>query len=224
MKRLLVGLVVALSLYTPFHYTQPSEARTLPKGEVKTDLLMPPGPPITISSASVKTLDGRGLSELTFSVVNESDRRVNNLRLGVFVIGVSGRIKAGEGWKEVVDLEPNSNKNVTATLSSRVVFGDRAIVSVQSVAGEAGVWEVAWPDIFEAVRAPGAKRVLPPAQRSAQMIDGGALVKAVFIQTNTFCKERLKEASAACAAGLDSFSCDEKNQPFAFTCQTAPIR
>ncbi|HEX7955310.1 MAG TPA: hypothetical protein VF508_00065 [Pyrinomonadaceae bacterium] len=191
---------------------------------MKTDLLMPPGPPITVSSARVKTLDGRGLSELTFSVVNESDKRIDNLRLGVFVIGVSRRTKAGEGWKEVVDLEPHSTKTVTATLRSRVVFGDRAVVAVQTVAGEAGVWEVSWPDIFEAVRAPGVKLMLPAAQRSALTIDGGAVVKATFVQTTTFCRDRLKEVKEACAAGIETFSCDEKNQTFSFSCNRPPIR
>jgi hypothetical protein len=224
MKRLLVGVVIALSLYTPFHYPQHSEARAVPRGEVKIDLLVPPGTPVKISSASVKTINGRGLSELTFSVVNESGSRISNLRLGVFVIGVSRRTKAGEGWKETVDLEPNSTKTITATLNSKVVFGDRAIVAVQSAAGEAGVWEVGWPDIFDAVRASERKQPLPAAQRSALTVEGGAVIRAAVFQTTTFCRDRLREAKDACAAGIESFSCDEKNQPFSFSCQTAPIR
>lgn len=224
MNRLLVGVVVALSLYTPFHYPQPSEARTLPRGEVKTDLLVPPGTPVRLSSISVKTINGRGLSELTFSVVNESGSRISNLRLGVFVIGVSRRTKAGEGWKETVDLEPNSTWAVTATLNSKVMFGDRAIVAVQSAAGEAGVWEVGWPDIFGAVKASEGKLLLPSVQRSALTVEGGAVIRAAVFQTSTICRDRLKEASAACAAGIDSFSCDEKNQSFSFSCQSAPIR
>lgn len=224
MKRLLVGVVVALSLYTPLHYPQPSQARTAPRGEVKTDLLVPPGTPVKISSAGVKTLDGRGLSELTFTVVNESGSRISNLRLGVFVIGVSRHTKAGEGWKETVELEPNSTKTVTATLSSKIVFGDRAIVAVQSAAGEAGVWEVGWPDIFGAVKATEGKRLPAPAQRSALTAEAGTALRAAVFQTTTFCRDRLKEASAASAAGIDSFSCDEKNQTFSFSCKTAPIR
>jgi hypothetical protein len=224
MKRLLVGFVIALSLYAPFHYPQPSEARGTPKGEVKTDLLMPSGPPIKITSASVKTFDGRGLSELTFSLTNESDSRIDNLRLGVFVIGVSKHTKGGEGWKEVVSLEPHSTKTFSATIKSKVVFGDRAIVAVQTVAGEAGVWEVGWPDIFSAVRTSEGKRLLPPAQYLGMKRDGGTLLKAAFVQTTTFCRDRLREASAACAAGIESFSCDEKNQTFSFSYNRPSIR
>ena len=224
MKRLLISVVIALSLYAPFSYPQTSEARTVQRGEVKTDLLVPPGTPVKISSASVKTMNGRGLSELTFSVVNESGSRISNLRLGVFVIGVSRRMKAGEGWKETVDLEPNSTKTVTATLNSKVVFGDRAIVAMQSATGEAGVWEVGWPDIFGAVRASEGKLPLASAQRSALTVEGGTVMRAAVFQTTTFCKDRLKEAKDACAAGIESFNCEEKNQTFSFSCNRPPIR
>lgn len=224
MKRLLISVVIALSLYAPFANPQNSEARATPKGEVKTELLMPSGPPIKITSASAKTLDGRGLSELTFSVVNESDKRIDHLRLGVFVMGVSKHTKGGEGWKEVVSLEPNSTKTITATLKSKVVFGDRAIVAVQAVAGEAGVWEVGWPDIFSAVRAAEGKQLLPPAQHLGMTRDSGTLLKAAFVQTTTFCRDRLKEAKDAGSAGIESFSCDEKNQTFSFSCNRPPIR
>lgn len=224
MKRLLTCVVIALSVYAPVTHPQNSEARTTPRGEVKTDLLMPSGPPIKISSASAKTFDGRGLSELTFSIVNESSNRIDNLRLGVFVIGVSKHTKAGEGWKEIVNLEPNSTKTITATLRSKIVFGDRAIVAVQTVSGEAGVWEVGWPDIFSAVKASEGKRLLPPAQYLGMMRDSSTLLKATLVQTTTFCRDRLREASAACAAGIASFSCDEKNQSFSFTCNRPPNR
>jgi hypothetical protein len=224
MKRLLISVVIALSLYAPFSHPQNSEAQTVPRGEVKTDLLVPPGTPVKISSARVKTFDGRGLSELTFSIVNESSNRIDNLRLGVFVIDVFRHTKAGEGWKEVVNLEPNSTKTITATLSSNIVFGDRAIVAVQSVSGEVGVWEVGWPDIFGTVRAPEGNRLLPPAQHSALTRDGGAFVKAAVVQTTTFCRDRLREVKDACAAGINTFSCDEKNPTFSFSCKNAPIR
>lgn len=224
MKRLLVGLVVALSLYTPFHNPRRSEARTPERGGVKTDLLLPPGIPVKISSASVKTLDGRGLSELTFSVTNESASRLSNLRLGVFVVGVPRHTKAGEGWKETVDLEPNSTKTVTATLRSKVVHGDRAVVAVQSAAGEAGTWEAAWPDIFGAVSASEGRGLLPPAQRSTLILEGRTALRPAVFRTSTFCRDRLKESQGACSSAIQGFSCDEKNQTFSFACVNAPGR
>ncbi|MCA1591273.1 MAG: hypothetical protein LC754_01160 [Acidobacteria bacterium] len=219
MKRILV-VSIAVALCALCLTSPQSNMNAASNKEVRTNILVPKGMPVSVEAAGVTTSDGRGLSRLNISVTNESDGDLSGLRLAVFIVSLSGHTKAGEGLKEEVNLPAHSAKAFSATLRSSAIFGDRAVVAVQGVTGEAGTWEVSLADVFSSALAKKEKdMVIPPAQRISQITGQPMYIKAAAVQ-GTYCRDALNNAKTACSAGLESFSCDEKNQTFSFTCRT----
>ena len=220
MKRMLVVVSIAAALCALCLTSPQSNMKAASNKEVKTKVLVPSGMPVSVVAAGVTTSDGRGLSKLNISVTNESDGDLSGLRLAVFIVSLPGHTKAGEGLKEEINLPAHSAKDFSLTLRSSAIFGDRAVVAVQAVTGEAGTWEVSLADVFSAALAKKEKdMVIPPAQHIGQITGQPMYIKAAAMQ-GTFCKDALNNAKTACSAGLESFTCDEKNQTFSFTCRT----
>lgn len=224
MKRNLNAMAIAVALCA-LAVALPQSGTNAAAGKVKADALVPQGMPFSVA-ADVTTYDGRGMSELQISVSNESNEDVDAVRLAVFIKRPSGQIKAGEGWKEGVRIPAHSAKTFSVALRGTALYGDRAVVILQGAAGQSGRWEVGLDDVFAAVPVRGKKdSLLPPSRYVGRAAHGGAFVSVGAAPQGTYCKDALNNAKSACNAGLDSFSCDEKNQTFSFTCKgVAPLQ
>lgn len=194
----------------------------------KVGLLVAASMPLSVSDATVTYPDGRNLSVLAYMVTNRSESQIGDAQMAVYIVGECRCILGAEGWKQRLDLAANSTKSLSITLRHPVPQGRRAVLAVQSVVGAVRTWETSWSDLLKGAKSfAGDGRVVLPAASHTGVASiapcGSSTVKIVsaFLQQKTWCEARLADAKEACGAGkISSFSCDEKNQTFSFSCKS----
>jgi len=185
----------------------------------KVDVLVPVGMPLRVSAATTTAPDGRDMSTLTYSITNVSGKNLSDSQLAVFIVGPCGCITGGEGWNQQLDLQPHSNKTFSMLLKHAVTIGSHAVLTIQRTSGQAGIWEVELPDLSKAAKVLVSTKTI--ALPTAQYIPSGLKNAHAAPPQGAYCIGALASAKDACGdAGLASFSCDDKNQTFSFTCKS----
>jgi hypothetical protein len=184
-------------------------------------VITPSAMPIQLADVAVTEADGRGLSRLTLKVMNGSDAVANAVRIVVGILDQGGRIKSAESWIEHVQITPHDLATIDTTLRSKAVFGDRAVLVVQQLSTGEGTWTMD-------VRGTAVMNLI----KSLQGSDGGSAASATFQKQTkektddgiggldtVFCQTAFQNAVAACTNGVSSFSCDQKNEMYSFSCK-----
>jgi hypothetical protein len=182
---------------------------------VDAKVLAAPNMPVAIVNATVNKGYGRGLSKLDYTVTNYSKKTVTSLQVTLFVLDSAGRVRGGEGWRELVNLKPAATGSFSVSLKNNVVLGDRVVLVLEGATGQKGNWVVGIrePELLNA-----AKRYAilghytVPGARYVAAAQGGC--------PSNFCTGKLREAKEACgSSGLQSFSCGQSQCEFSFTCK-----
>lgn len=122
------------------------------------------------------------------------------------------RIIGGEGWTET---DPSS---ITRQTRLALHEGDQALLVVDSVTTSTRTFTLAKSDVTESVLKVihGDATIAPPVQISMLALSGHLL----RVQSGgTFCGDALAAAKSGCgSAGIASFSCNQTQQSFSFTC------
>ncbi len=104
-------------------------------------------------------------------------------------------------------------------LKHAVTIGSHAVLTIQRTSGQAGIWEVELPDLSKAAKVLVSTKTI--ALPTAQYIPSGLKNAHAAPPQGAYCIGALASAKDACGdAGLASFSCDDKNQTFSFTCKS----
>lgn len=174
-----------------------------------------PTVPVTFSHSVATRVSDRTV--MSYTATNNAGVPISSIHVVVFVVDASGRIKAGEGWRINLDLAPNSTQDLQDIIESKVGPGDHVILSALKASGGGTEFEADASDLLNSVKGRSASINTPSLNRR---------FVRVALQTVSFCEAALNLAKRACSdeGGLSSFSCDEKNQTFSFTCKgRAPV-
>jgi hypothetical protein len=226
MKRrfLVIGLIImyALSINLDYPKTEAAHpkfaARTNPQN-IQADSLTPPNIPVTIGNIVVAEADGRDLSNVNYSITNQTSNVVKRIHLTVFVFNEEGRFVGGEGWRENVNLEAFSTKGLNAVLRNKVMLGGRIVLIVEQAEQKQGTWLINPSELISIVKTfiNNGFNGLPSAVfRNGQM-------QTHFVESiggTDYCTVRLAEARESCGSGgISSFSCNPSSGAFSFTCR-----
>jgi hypothetical protein len=123
---------------------------TLPSTELKVDILIPPGMPITIDSATVDRRRVGGV--LKYRVTNQSDEAVKLVRasLSFYQDGTRANTSYGLGYEW--DLPPRSSKEVTTEIGKELAEEELLLIVVSEVEGENSLWKVNWLKLDDAIK------------------------------------------------------------------------
>lgn len=140
---------------------------------------------------------------LQYTLQNRGPHSINRVRLLVFVLDISKRVRAFERTCQEVLLAPDEKQTLSLQLSNllyrRPATPNQVVVAVEGAEGPAGGWKVGLTsgDFFSAIRSgaamTGAKLIATP--------DTGAC-------ETDFCKTCKNDAIQLCGSrGVKSFSC-----------------
>jgi hypothetical protein len=165
------------------------------------------GLPARITQAEVSTESGRGISEIRYSIRNESGTLLNAARVLVIAIGPRDQVKAGESWVEEGGLADGATKDLVQPLRLHLQQDDRVVVMLASVAATGGA---AW-----SVDLKGFK-VQDMIRGEAQASTTESLPEC----PPNFCGGNLAIATGACGTnGVSEFSCSLSTCSFSFKCK-----
>lgn len=169
--------------------------------------------PAGITSAAATRADNGAV--LSYSVTNHGGERLTSLEVVVFAIDAHGAITGGEGWTINVDLAKNSTDAFSAILENSPSPEGRLVVAVRKAVGPSGTFEVGNSELVNMVKSSArVAAAAPPVFTKARY--GGAL------RQTTYCQSALNMASNTCSCGVASFTCNDANQSFSFTCNKPP--
>lgn len=169
--------------------------------------------PVSLTSATARRADNGTV--LSYSVTNRANQRLTSLQVVAFIIGSNGAIKGGAGWTLDVDLAENSTEIFSSTLDNKVALGERLAVAVSKATGEFTIFEAYDSELLNAVKSyTGVAASMSHAFKKVNY--SSALLPP------TFCQSGLTEAKNTCSCGVASYSCNESEQTYSFTCNPPP--
>lgn len=173
--------------------------------------------PVTVGSPTASPTDDNQTA-MKVTVTNNTGGRLLSLGLVALIVDKSGAIRGGEGWKADADLAPNASQDFLHVLKPPVGPEDHLLLTVWRASGTGGTFEIDPKELNDVLRAPASSPKLE-ARREGRL-SGARNVKASLRQSNTYCQGWYAFAESKCACGVKSFSCDEKNGTFSWTCFT----
>jgi len=170
--------------------------------------------PAVIASAAATRADNGAV--LTYTVSNRGGERLTSLQVVAFVINADGAITGGEGWTlNNVELEKNSTQTFSAILENNPSPEGRVAVAVRNATGPSGTFEAENSELVNMVKAyAGVASAAAPAFTKARF---GAAPRQV-----SYCQSALNMAESTCSCGVASFTCNDANNSFSFTCNKPP--
>jgi len=170
--------------------------------------------PAGITSAAATRADNGAV--LSYSVANRGGGRLTSLEVVAFAIDAHGAITGGEGWTVNVDLAKNATAALSAILENNLSPEGRLVVAVRKASGPSGTFAVENSELVNLVKSSaGVAAAAAPVFMKARY--GGALR-----QSPTYCQNALAMASNTCSCGVASFTCNDANQSFSFSCNRPP--
>lgn len=169
--------------------------------------------PAGITSAVATRADNGAV--LSYSVANRGGERLTSLEVVAFAIDAHGAIMGGEGWTVNVDLAKNATAAFSAILENNLSPEGRLVVAVRKASGPSGTFEVENSELVNLVKSSaGVAAAVAPVFMKARY--GGA------VRQQTYCQSALNMASNTCSCGVASFTCNDANQSFSFSCNRPP--
>ena len=175
--------------------------------------LAPARIPAVVTSATATRADNGAV--LSYTIANRGGERLTSLQVVAFVINQDGAITGGEGWTLTADLDKNGTQTFSAILENNPSPEGRVAVAVRRAAGPSGVFEAENSELVNLVK----------ASAGVASASAAAFTKASFSRAPrqvTYCQSALNMAEGACSCGVASFSCNDAQQNFSFTCNKPP--
>ena len=171
--------------------------------------LAPSQMPVTIDEASAKLVGNQTV--LTYSTSNRTSGHIETIEVAIFIVDPSGHIVGGEGWQQSLDLAENSTEKFPRVLQSKIMPGDQLVLAVSRAIGQTGEFKLEAPELVDAVKSHilGTKSPSHPLQYVKVSYQAG---------TETYCQNAQHQADNACKCGVQSFSCNETQKSFSYTC------
>ena len=167
--------------------------------------------PVRIVGAQLSTF--QYTSELSAQISTDAASEPISANM-MLLIYRNGKVVSGEGWTEE---KPTNSLHRQTKLA--FAPGDHALLMVRSVKTRSGIMQLKPQDMNDAIKAltQGTLPRLPSVELS--MLPNLPHAKVQRVQ-GAYCTTCYNTASSACGvAGVQSFSCDDKNQNFSFTCK-----
>ncbi|HKG23394.1 MAG TPA: hypothetical protein VKC34_15955 [Blastocatellia bacterium] len=180
------------------------------EGIVEVNIMSSPGVPLKLDRRMANVTRGDGSAVLRFSATNIGNTPVTGFYAVLFVKDVYGHLKRGEGWRVPADIGAKSTQSFSRDLRSKVKNDEVVVLVLHEVTNFSGLWRVDTPHLLAIARSANSPETLVHARFAG-------------LQTNpscptNFCKEALAQAKDACNSGLSSFTCDQANCNFNFSC------
>lgn len=194
-----------------------------PTPQLKTfplDFYIAPGFPVAVSNAviiSPKAANEKqdNIAQAKFTVANRDAARVNSLYLAILDFQNAAKLRRVDGWVKDVRLAPGSSTEITFELGRRVTQGDKLILAVERVNGEAATRDADFLDLAQNVAAAlnGGNPAGPRIETSSAPLsdDSGAA-----LCSNAF-RRAMALTQTGDKSGVTSLACDQAGRSFTFT-------
>lgn len=216
---LALSTVVGLALNRSTLFTQSakqplSEANTQLQQPTPLDALFFNASGLPVRMTAVTAANERGTSKLNYTFNNAGTTKVSSVDLVAFDFNPAGRLMSVQTWNLQVSLNAGANQSLSLNLKRRVTPGRRLVISVESVRGDSGMWQVGFDELAQAIAVSitGPQGAVPVAKQSSEKIPeshGAAFCSDAF--GRAFRLSKIGDGKA-----LSAFTCDREQRFSAF--------
>jgi hypothetical protein len=176
-------------------------------------LFVAQGMPIQLTAVIAKI--DKGLADLTYTLFNSSAGAIGSLDLALIDFNSAGKLMWVQSWSMQTKVGASERQSFSINLRHRVTPGDRLVLCVEAVRGDADVWQADFNELVQAigVATTGAKASPLEVKRHGEKMPesfGGA-----------YCSDALAKAFQLANSGdgksFTSFTCDRNRRITAFT-------
>jgi hypothetical protein len=170
------------------------------------------GLPVRMTAATA--VNDRGASTLNYTFSNAGTTTVNSVDLVAFDFNPAGRLMNVQTWNLQANMDAGTSQSLSLNLKRRVTPGRRLVISVESVRGDAGMWQVGFDELAQAIAASitGPQGTVPAAKHSTE--------KTPESYGAAFCSDAFGRAFRLSKIGdgkaLSAFTCDREQRFSAF--------
>jgi hypothetical protein len=204
-----VAIIVGVALM--FGYTGTATAQSDPEAKigesVEINSFVPNEVPVAIASSYVlRTKDGKTI--LKFGVKNATTERYSNLQFLVLVVDHKGNVKAGQGWRDEIGIGSESTTEIEQELIYPVADGNKLVLAAYEAVGNITAHRVAPVRLLTILGSKGLIKERPTFIKTV----------ATKLANDADCAAVQTAASAACACGIKTFSCNPQTGAYSFSC------
>jgi hypothetical protein len=172
-------------------------------------LFVAQGVPVQFTGAIA--MKDKGSADLAYTIVNNSGGSIGGFDLTLFDFNPAGKLMGVQSWSVQTNVEASERQSFSVNLRNRVTPGDRLVLCVEAIRGDASAWQVDFNDLAQAIGASvaGIRATSPDVKQRAEKIPesfGAAYCSDAFAKA-------FRLAKSGDGKGLTSFTCD-RNQRF----------
>jgi len=171
---------------------------------INVGLFVAQGMPVQFTEVIAK--NDKGAADLSYTVANNSGGPIGGFDLALLDFNPAGKLMGIQSWSMQTKIEASARQSFSLKLRHRVTPGDRLILCVEAIRGNANMWRVDFNDLAQAIGASvtGTNVMPPEVERRAEKIPesfGGAYCSDAFGRA-------FRLAKSGDGKGLTSFTCD----------------
>jgi hypothetical protein len=176
-------------------------------------LFVAQGMPVQFAEAVAK--NDKGSPDLTYTLTNNGGGSIDGIDLALFDFNPAGKLMEVQSWSPQTKIEAGASQTFSLKLRHRMTPGNRLVLCVEAIRGDAGAWQVDFNDLAQAMGASvaGVSATPPEVKQRAEKIPesfGGAYCSDAFGRAFLLAK-------SDDGKGLTSFICDRDQHFSAFS-------
>jgi hypothetical protein len=179
---------------------------------INVGLFVVQGMPVQFSDVIVR--NDKGSADLGYTLVNNSGGLIGGFDMALLNFNTAGKLMGIQSWSVQTNVGASARQSFSRNLRHKVTPGDRLVLCVEAIRGDAKMWWVEFNDLAQAIGASvtGANVTPPEVKQRAEKIPesfGGAYCSDAF-------GKAFRLAKSGDGKGLTSFACDRDQRFSAF--------
>jgi hypothetical protein len=178
-------------------------------------LFIAQGMHVRFAEAVAVAKNDKGSADLTYMLTNNGGGTIGSFDLALFDFNLAGKLMGVQSWSAQTRIDAGASQSFSLKLRHRVALGNRLVLCVEAVKGDAGAWQVDFNDLAQAIGASvtGMSATSSEVKQRSEKIPesfGGAYCSDAFGRA-------FRLAKSGDGKGLTTFICDRDQHFSAFS-------